>query len=93
MTAKLLGSGRILLDGKQVNLPFKRAGRGTWCTIFLSKGSLTPQNARASSKGDSADEHKVQVELVQRYLLIGAGITGRDFLVGASKNVFSQPEI
>ena len=58
ITAELLGSGRILLDGKQVNLPFKQAEALVYY-LLVEKETFRPKLADIIW-GDSADEHKVQ---------------------------------
>ena len=84
ITAELLGSGRILLDGKQVNLPFKQAEALVYY-LLVEKETFRPKLADIIW-GDSADEHKVQSNMRNAIYVIRREF-GRDFLVGASKNV------
>ena len=91
ITAELLGSGRILLDGKQVNLPFKQAEALVYY-LLVEKETFRPKLADIIW-GDSADEHKVQSNMRNAIYVIRREF-GRDFLVGASKNVIQiNPEI
>ena len=91
ITAELLGSGRILLNGKQVNLPFKQAEALVYY-LLVEKETFRPKLADIIW-GDSADEHKVQSNMRNAIYVIRREF-GRDFLVGASKNVIQiNPEI
>lgn len=85
ITAELLGSGRILLDGKQVNLPFKQAEALVYY-LLVEKETFRPKLADIIW-GDSADEHKVQSNMRNAIYVIRREF-GRDFLVGASKMSF-----
>lgn len=47
ITAELLGSGRILLDGKQVNLPFKQAEALVYY-LLVEKETFRPSSPTSS---------------------------------------------
>lgn len=79
ITAELLGSGRILLDGKPVNLPFKQAEALVYY-LLVEKETFRPKLADIIW-GDSADEHKVQSNMRNAIYVIRREF-GRDFLVG-----------
>ena len=78
ITAELLGSGRILLDGKQVNLPFKQAEALVYY-LLVEKETFRPKLADIIW-GDSADEHKVQSNMRNAIYVIRREF-GRDFLL------------
>ena len=83
ITAELLGSGRILLDGKQVNLPFKQAEALVYY-LLVEKETFRPKLADIIW-GDSADEHKVQSNM--RNAIYGSGASSAAIFLSARRKM------
>lgn len=84
LQAKLFGSGRLMLDGESVTLPFKQA-EALLYYLLVEKEAFRPRIADIIW-GDSLDEHKVRSNMRNAIYVIRRAF-GRDFLVTDGKNL------